>query len=129
VRAIDYKDYVPLYQRAKIGFNVHNRGAFTVGSYRLFDLPGNGVMQISDGGTYLDAFFRVGEEIISYGNSDDLIAKLEHYLSHDADRARVALNGFRRVRADHRFATRMEQAGVLIERGMARIGWKGPCPN
>jgi spore maturation protein CgeB len=127
VRPIDYKDYVRLYQRAKVGFNVHNRGAFTVGSYRLFDLPGNGVMQISDGGEYLNAFFRVGEEIVGYDNADDLIAKLDHYLSHDADRERIALNGFRRVRADHRLSARMQQAGELIERGMHRVNWKARC--
>jgi hypothetical protein len=50
VRKLAFEAYVPLYQRAKIGFNVHNRGKFTVGGYRLFDLPANGVMQISDGG-------------------------------------------------------------------------------
>jgi spore maturation protein CgeB len=36
IRELDFESYVPLYQRAKIGFNVHNRGKFTVGGYRLF---------------------------------------------------------------------------------------------
>ena len=110
--------YVPLYQRAKIGFNVHNRGIYTVGSYRLFDLPGNGVMQISDGGEYLSTFFRVGEEIVGYATADELIDKIRFYLAHDDERLRIARNGYRRVVEDHRIRRRLHEAGALIERGM-----------
>jgi len=124
VRPAAFEQYVPLYQRAKIGFNVHNRGDYTVGGYRLFDLPANGVMQISDGGPYLDEFFKAGEEIIGYKDQDDLIDKLHYYLEHNEERKRVALNGYRRVIKDHRFRYRMRQAGELIERGMTRIEWK-----
>ena len=60
VRPIPQSRYVPLYQRAKIGFNVHNRGKYTVGGYRLYELPANGVLQISDGDEFLERFFRVG---------------------------------------------------------------------
>lgn len=67
ISPIRFQEYVPLYRRAKIGVNVHNRGDYTVGSYRLFDLPANGVMQISDGGRHLQAYYNVGEEIdLSY---------------------------------------------------------------
>ena len=124
IRPIPWEEYVPLYQRSKIGINVHNRGDYTVGSYRLFELPGNGVMQISDGGEHLAAFYDVGNEIVGFGNADDLIDKLRYYLSNDAERRRIALNGYRRVMSDHRLGHRMQQAGELIERGMTRIGWK-----
>ena len=127
VSPIEFNEYVPLYQRAKIGFNVHNRGNYTVGSYRLFDLPGNGVMQISDGGEHLNAFFKVGEEIAGYRDAEDLIEQLHYYLDNDAERRRIALNGFRKVRAEDRIALRMRQAAKLIERGIARTGWKGRC--
>jgi len=118
--------YVDYYQRSKIGFNLHNRGDYTVGSYRLFDLPANGVMQISDGGDYLGEFFEVGTEIERHRSPDELIEKIRYYLDHDAERQRIALGGFRRAMRDHRFKHRMQQAGELIERGMQRIGWKNP---
>ncbi len=124
VRQVAFDAYAPLYQRAKIGFNVHNRGDYTVGSYRLFDLPGNGVMQISDGGKHLDSFFKVGAEIVGYKDADDLIDKLHYYLEHDDKRRAIALNGYHRVMKDHRFRDRMRQAGCLIQQGMERIGWK-----
>lgn len=114
------QDFIDLYHRSKIGFNVHNRGDYTVGSYRMFELPANGVMQISDGGRHLDAFFEEGKEIIGYRDVDDMIDKIRYYLDHDAEREQIARNGYRRVMRDHRFAHRMQQAGRLIEQGMSQ---------
>ncbi len=122
MRPVRFEDYVPLYQRSRIGINIHNRGKYTVGSYRLFDLPGNGVMQISDGGEWLKDFFEEGEEIVGYDNVDELVDKVSYYLDHDEERNRIALGGYRRVMRQHRFRERMRQAGELIEMGMQKIG-------
>jgi spore maturation protein CgeB len=120
VTPINFQNYVSLYQRAKIGINVHNRGKYTVGGYRLFELPGNGVMQISDGGEYLGEFFKVGKEIESYETADDLIDKVKFYLSHEGPRERIARAGYRRVVQDHRFAKRLREAGSLIMSEISR---------
>ena len=124
IRPIPFEEYVPLYQRSAVGINLHNRGKYTVGNYRLFDLPANGVMQISDGGEYLSKYFRVGEEIISYDTDDELLEKLHYYLKHPQERQAIALKGYRRVLRDHRIRDRLRAAGELIERGMDRSGWK-----
>ena len=124
VTTLPFTDYVFLYQRAKIGINVHNRGDNTVGSYRLFDLPANGVMQISDGGKYLDQFFSVGDEVVSYRDADELIDKVQYYLTHDEERERIALNGFRRVRKEYRIADLLINAADLIRKGMEKRDFK-----
>lgn len=120
VRPIEQAEYIPLYQRAKIGFNVHNRGKYTVGSYRLYELPANGVMQISDGDEYLEAFFKEGDEIAGYKDSDadDLIDKIRFYLDHDAERTRIARNAYRRVIQDYRINGLLHKAGRIIHQGM-----------
>lgn len=123
VKPIAIEEYAPLYQRAKIGINVHNRGKYTIGSYRLFDLPGNGVMQLSDGDEYLSAYFEPGKEVVGYSSEDDLVAKIRHYLEHGDERAAIARAGYRRVMRDHRIGTRLHQAADLIANGMQRIGW------
>jgi spore maturation protein CgeB len=119
VSAVRFEDYVPLYRRAKIGINVHNRGDFTVGGYRLFDLPANGVLQISDGGAHLNAFFKSGEEIVGYRDADDLIEKVRYYLAHADERITIARNGYRRVMANHRIRDRFRELAELIETGAA----------
>ena len=119
VRPVAFEEYVPLYQRSQIGVNIHNRGMYTVGSYRFFELPANGVMQISDGGPYLSSFFDVGNEIVGYDDADDLVRKIRFYLDHPEERRRIALNGFRAVMARHRIRQRLHEAADLIARGMA----------
>lgn len=116
VRPIEQAEYISLYQRSKIGFNVHNRGKYTLGSYRLYELPANGVMQISDGDEYLNTFFEDGDEIIGYRDSDadDLIDKIRYYLAHDAERDRIARNAYRRVMRDYRIGHLLHGAGVII---------------
>jgi hypothetical protein len=119
VRPIAFEQYVPLYQRAKIGINVHNRGKYTVGGYRMFDLPGNGVMQICDGEEFLSAFYREGEEVVGYRSADDLIDKVRYYLDNDAERERIARGGYRRVMADHRIRKRLDDLADMVNEALA----------
>lgn len=114
VTPIRFEDYVPLYRRAKLGVNTHLRGKFTVGSYRLFDLPANGVAQLSDGGEYLQSFYDVGREIRGYDQVEDLIVQLDHLLTHPQERVDLARAGFRRAMADHRAVTRLRQLRGLL---------------
>jgi spore maturation protein CgeB len=116
VRTLPFEQYVRLYQRSKIGINVHNRGDDGVGNYRLFELPANGVMQISDGGEHLKSYYDVGTEVVGYSDSDELIEKVNYYLTHEEERRQVALNGFRRVLRDYRHKAMMHRAADLIFR-------------
>jgi spore maturation protein CgeB len=119
VRPIRFEDYIPLYRRTKIGFNVHLRGDYTVGGFRLFELPANGVMQISDGGPYLDSFYATGSEVEGYRSTAELIAKIEHFLTHESERQDYARAAFRRTMRDHRFSHRMAQLAALAADGMS----------
>jgi spore maturation protein CgeB len=120
VKPIPFSQYISLYQRAKIGINVHNRGDYTVGGYRLFDLPANGVMQISDGGKYLDSFFSVGDEIVLYKGANELIDKVEYYLCNDEERKKIAFNGFRKVRKEYGISTLLQQICEKLPHGSLR---------
>ena len=42
-------------------------------------------------GEYLKQFYTVGEEIVSYQNTDQLIDKIKFYLMNDKERGRIAL--------------------------------------
>ncbi len=119
VRPIAFEEYVPLYQRSKIGINAHIRGKYTLGSYRMFDLPGNGVLQISDGGEYLSAYYDVGKEIVRYDGPEELVKMIAWYLDHPDERKEIALNGYRAVMSRHRMRKRFHEAAELIRAGMS----------
>jgi len=122
VSQISMQERVRLYQRSKIGFNIH-WNEFGLGNQRLFHLPANGVMQICDCPAHLDRVFRVGKEVEAYGSPDELIDKLRYYLDHDTERIDIARAGYTRTMAEYRFAPLTRRIGTLIEAGMARIGW------
>jgi spore maturation protein CgeB len=119
VTPVGVQERVRLYQRAKIGFNIHwNEHGF--GNQRLFHLPANGVMQISDCADYHDRVFEPGREIVAYLGADDLIDKLKYYVGHDEERERIARRAFRRAMSEYRFRTVTRRAGELIRKGLER---------
>lgn len=119
VSPVGFQDRMRLYQRTKLGFNIH-WNEYGLGNQRLFHLPANGVMQISDCADYLDRVFEPGREIAGYRSADDLIDKLRYYLAHDEARQEIALCAFRRTMSEYRFRTVTRRAGELIRKGMAR---------
>jgi hypothetical protein len=122
VRPLSFQQRVAIYQRARVGFNIH-WNEYGLGNQRLYHLPANGVMQISDCEPYLNRIFEVDREIVGYRSVDELIDKLRYYLDHEDERRQVARAGYRRTMAEYRFATVCRRAGDLIQVGMSRIGW------
>ena len=121
VRQVSHSERVRLYQRAKIGFNIH-WDDYAVGNQRLYHLPANGVMQISDCPQDLGLIYEKGHEVASYMNADDLIDRIRHFLASDSERLEIARAGYRRTMRDYRFRDVTRRAGELIERGMRQAG-------
>jgi spore maturation protein CgeB len=119
IQPVPFEKYASLYQRSKIGINLHNRDGYTVGNYRLFDLPANGVMQISDGGDDLNKFFTDGKEIVGYNNLDELIEKIYYFLEREDERREIALNGYNRVLSDYKINDIMKKSYEFISKAIS----------
>jgi len=122
ISPVSLQERVSLYQRARIGINIH-WNEHGLGNQRLYHLPANGVMQISDCADDLHRIYEPGREIVGYRGADDLIDKIRYFLSHEAEREAISRAAYRRTMRDYRFAEVASQAANLIERGMERIGW------
>lgn len=87
------------YQNSKIGINIHN----SVGpvNLRTYMLPANGVLQICDNKHMLGYLFKLGEEVIGYSTIDEAIELIKYYLSHNEERKKIALNGWKRAIKDY----------------------------
>ena len=123
VSPVSVEERVSLYQRAKIGINIH-WSEYGLGNQRLYHLPANGVMQISDCEDNLHHVFEPDREIVGYRGTDDLIDKLKHFLVNDSERLAIAKRAYRRTMRDYRLAVVCNRAGLLIREGMDRICWK-----
>lgn len=114
ISPIEISHYKNYYKRAKIGINFHIRDWRQVGNYRLFDLPANGVMQISDGEDFLNKFFEIDKEIITYRNEDELFRSIEYYLNNEDERKKIALAGYNRVHTEYKIDIILAKAAIMI---------------
>lgn len=74
---------------------------------RVFDVLACGGFLITPYSDDLPELFRVGEELETWRSIPELVAKVEHYLAHPDDRARIAAAGRARVLADHTVRQRL----------------------
>lgn len=100
VEELPESEFVATYRRAKIGFNIHQEYGPT--NYRLYELPGNGVMQVCDNPDGLARVFAPGTEIVGYRNPIDAIIIIRKYLKDDEARRAIAAAGRERCLRDYR---------------------------
>ncbi len=83
---------------------------------RTFEVPGSGGFLLTDRVAHLEDYLTPGEEIGTFGSTDDLVAQVGWWLEHEDERARAAEAGYKRVREehtyDHRFAEIFKRIGV-----------------
>jgi glycosyltransferase involved in cell wall biosynthesis len=90
---------VPLYQRTKIGINVHE--SYGPCNRRLYALPANGVMQICDCAEGIDQVFEEGKEVVVYHSVAEAVDLVRYYLEHEDARKQIAIAGYMRVMRDY----------------------------
>ncbi|HXI22976.1 MAG TPA: glycosyltransferase [Pyrinomonadaceae bacterium] len=90
---------VPLYQRTRLGINIHNSTGPI--NFRTFILPANGVMQICDNKSHLGKIYELGKEAAGFETIEEAIELGHYYLDHDDERRRIAAAGWERAVRDY----------------------------
>ena len=52
-------------------------------------------------------FFELDRDFVYYTDYEDLLAKVEYYLIHDAEREKIARSGYEKVREKHTYQHRI----------------------
>src|SRR5205807_8777796 len=76
---------------------------------RTFEVPGAGGFLLTEDAPGLERFYRIGEEIDSFADVDELEAKIRYYLADPRRRDAVAVRGFERTRDEHTYDSRMRE--------------------
>lgn len=110
---------IETYSRAKIaiGFS-DSRGS---GHYDLpgrdFEVPLMGPMYLTEWNPKIGEWYDVGKELVLYKDRQDLLEKIRYYLSHEDERAAIAIRGRDRALQEHtwekRFAFIFKLLGIL----------------
>jgi spore maturation protein CgeB len=83
---------------------------------RLYEATGMGALLITDGGSNLASQFDVGREVVTYSSPEDCVEKIEHYVAHPVEAAKIAASGQARTLSDHTWRDRMDRLVTMIQR-------------
>ena len=64
----------------------------------------------------LNRHFKVGKELITFTTPQDLRRKVKYYLSHEAEREKIATAGYNRILRHHTFDQRLHQLFKLVDK-------------
>jgi spore maturation protein CgeB len=120
VKRLPMDDIVPLYQRAKIGINIHM--SYGPSNRRTFELPANGVMQVCDCIEGIGQVFEIGKEVVAYRSLEEAIEQISYFLQHDNERKEIAAKGFRKILKNYTRVKTFSNALEKIKRGMMEDG-------
>lgn len=108
----------PFYRRTKIGLNMHM--SYGPSNLRMWQLPINGVMQITDNPLGTGELLKLGEEVVCYENGriDQAIDFIHYYLSNDEERLKIAKAGYRRALKEYSYCACLQRSLEHIQHGM-----------
>ncbi|MCR5665522.1 MAG: glycosyltransferase [Eubacterium sp.] len=110
---VDYYEQMPLvFQCSKINLNITLRSIINGIPLRAFDIMGNGGFLLTNFQSDLLNYFVPNEDFVYFESKDDLLTKVDYYLTHEKERKEIAANGLARVKADH---TYVHRAKLILE--------------
>ncbi len=116
-------EFIPLYQRTKVGPNFHNSTGPI--NFRTYALPANGVMLLCDNKAHLSRIYEPGVEAVGFDTVEEAIDLCRYYLDHDRERREIAAAGWERATRDY------SEAAVfrLLEKYVLEAGYPKGKPG
>ena len=81
---------------------------------RDFEITMSGGLYLTEYNPELEKVYDIGNEIITYTNFDDLVAKIRYLLSNPEEAERVRKRGFQRAHTEHTWEMRFEKIFMLM---------------
>lgn len=106
----DYYAEMPMvFKKSRINLNISLRSIKSGIPLRAFDIMGNGGFLLSN---YQEDFlenFTPGVDFVYYESEEDLLQKIDYYLTHEEERRAIAKNGHDKVAKAHTYRDRVRK--------------------
>lgn len=113
--AASFKEACHIFRSSKINLNITLRSIRTGIPLRAFEIMGSGGFLLTNyQEDYLD-YFEPGVDFAYYDSYDDLLAKIEYYLTHEEERSFVAKNGYEKVKKYHTYKNRFDEMIKIMD--------------
>jgi spore maturation protein CgeB len=114
---LDDEEMVRMYSRSRVSLGFANVGEthrtsapITQVRLRDFEAPMSGAFYMPQWSSEIHEYFAEGKEVVCFGDSRDLVAKVAYYLEHADERESIRAAGLRRALRDHTWQRRLTEA-------------------
>ena len=98
-----------IYKTAKINMNISLRSITTGIPLRCFEIMGSGGFLLSNYQADFDDCYTAFEDYAYYEDLDDMMDKIDYYLTHEKERKEIAENGYRKTLENYTYEHRIKQ--------------------
>lgn len=114
--SVNYHTDMPkVFHESKINLNFTIRNIKSGIPLRGWDILGCGGFLLTNFQAEIPMYFENGKDLVYYEDTNDLMRKAEYYLSHEEERRAIALNGYRKVKAQHSYQKRIQQMLACLQ--------------
>jgi len=108
---LTFEQMVQVFNRSKINLNLNNAcdNSFKQIKGRNFEVPGCGGFLLTGTAENLNEYYQYGKEIETYNDTNEMIAKIKHFLGQDDIRNSIATAGYNRTVNEHTYAHRFNE--------------------
>ena len=98
-----------VFHHSKINLNITSKSIRSGLPLRIFDVLACGGFLITNYQAELPEFFTLGSDLEYYTSEDELLQKVDYYLTHENDRLEIAHNGLESLKKYHNYPERLLQ--------------------
>ena len=104
-----------IFYLSKINLNITLSSIETGVPQRILDIMGCGGFVLTNYQQELEDLFVIGEEIETFRSIDELLEKCTYYLTHEKERLRIAMNGYKKVRDSFSYSHQLEKMISIVQ--------------
>ncbi len=86
---------------------------------RNFEVPGTGGFLLTENAAHLEDYYKLGEEVVNFSSTEEMVEKVRYYLSHEDERTAIAEAGYQRTLKDHTYRQRFQE--IFAQIGLADL--------
>ena len=106
---ISYTEKMPfVFRHSKININISLRSITNGIPLRCLDILGARAFLLSNYQPELAEYFVPGEDFIYFESDEDLLNKIEYFLSHESERKEIAYNGWKKIQSTFSYERKLQ---------------------
>ena len=110
------------YQNYKMAIHIHTTGFENdginwdkyAGAKRLFEITGSGTLFLTTHQQNIKDLYEIDKEVVTFKNAEELLQKINYFLSHSDEAETIAKNGQLRTLKSHSFTARANELEPIL---------------